>query len=479
MALGLRTATGVFLDADELVFTTLAAGPVGPRVTRSERVSRAGQPLAALVEGLVEQKALPGQVVCGIHWARLFLLTLQLSPEEEQQSTQDLLAARVAHFKGNTVCNRAPVKLPSGTLSTILATPDEGAAELFAGLRRIKEKRLLLTGAPLALYRLSCRGRRPSRRRRCEVSVFVGASEALAVLAFDRTPLAVHHFEHAETPLAQGLELALLNLQARARDTLGLTDIQHVLLHGAGELDDVAEDCEDRTGIPTGVGQELPLDGETAAHALAFCGLYPDKRALNMFEPLFAPAGLAKNFPVRAAAVLLALLTGAHVLMAKEVSELLGESATLKKRALVDARAVGVALSDLEARHGLLSEQHRIAEYFVSGRAYLGEVLLALDDVVPATMAMLDVNAKDRLDFPRKKSKGAAGPAEAGRQISLSGTTVMREGDTSPPELGEFIAALHRSPVMREHFPRIVNSNVRLMPGVKETLARILITCSP
>jgi len=478
-ALGLKSATGLYLGPTEIVATQVVLTPLGTRDNQVVRQPIGEGGVRAAIEALRDAKHLLGQIVVGFDLRRFFLNTRTLPPIEDRDELIDALAGGLARMPGGLVSATTPVRLPGGNMATFVAGSRALAREVLDGLASaVKQKRLMLTGAPLALYALARSERKPERKRPTEVRIFLGEGQGLAVLAHLAQPVALHLFDCPTDRIARSIELAVLNLAHRARETLGLPGIDVLWLHVGEEAHELASRCEAGCGVPTLPASEIGIDDQSASRALAISALRPAKGTANLFESVFESAGFLKNFPVASASTLVLLLVGSWFAFDQTLGQLRLEARGLEKQAAADYKAIGLTAETLEKRHDALKEEFKLASYFFTDRAFWSDILFELPEIVPSTMTLEGFDGRDTVLFPRK-TKSAAVVSSKLRQLSLAGMAPVEAGVKTPPELEQFIAGIKASTAIRSLLPTITASNVRLMPGKVQQEARILITTAP
>ncbi|HZM00938.1 MAG TPA: hypothetical protein VFD43_11880, partial [Planctomycetota bacterium] len=301
----------------------------------------------------------------------------------------------------------------------------------------------------------------------------------LALLSYNGALVAARLFAMPGEASSSAIWLAVMSLVTHAREELGLGAIDGVVLH-VGELGEpLAKECEAGFKIPTQVAPQLTADPESASFALACLGTQPRSGAPDLFADLRPPPGLRQSFPVKAAAVLLAIIAGAGWMLLDAAGKLEDENAKLAKLAQKYAQKAKVNPKDLVKVHAALSAEFGIASSFVSSRVYWADVLRELPAVVPATGAIIDLDGRDSVKFPATKKKSQAAPVGVSRQLMLAIEVPLDEADSSPPEVQQITDALAGSAYFRKQFPRITGSNVRLLPAVKGLAARITVMCFP
>lgn len=478
-ALRLRTATGLYLGSGSLIYTTVAQTPVGTREVASETIALGDRPLTECIAELVAEKKLTGMISCGVESRRFYMITRSPPSLDDDLDVEDALAGGLARMPGGLVSATVNVRLPGNSMVTLLAMSGDVARDAIDGLAGIKEKRLLLTGVPLALYQMARTDPKPARKYAAEVRVFVDGTAAMAILAYSGAPVALHMFECPADSRVRSLVHMTRTLEARARDTLGLKGLDVVYLHVGREASELASITQATSTVKTVAAPQVSMDPHAASLALATLGLKPRPKSFrNLFERVFEPAGFVKNFPIIAVLFLLSLIGATVFTFSHSRATLQTEAKALKKKAKANYESVGATKADLKPKHDALKEEFRLAKYFITDRAYWGEILRDFPGLIPETMKVEDLDARDKVLFPRKKNRSETVTAKL-RKLSLAGITPVDEGVHSPPELGELTTAIEACPSFQALLPNITNSNVKMVPGVEEKLARILITTTP
>ncbi len=478
-ALRLKTATGLYLTDGALVYTKVAKTPLGMREVATETIPLGDSSLSECVAKLVEEKKLAGQIVCGVDPKRFYLITREPPTLQDDEDMEDAMAGGLAHMPGGLVSATTPVRLAGKSMMTLLAMSGDVARQTIRGLGGIKEKQLWMTGVPIALYAAARADPKPSRKYASEVRVFLHGSEAMAVLAYGGTPVALHVFDCPPDGQARALEFAARNMEARARATLGLKGLDVIYLHLGQESAELASRTADATGGHVVAAPEVSMTPQASSAALGAFGLSKKPKGfLNLFEKVFEPAGFMKNFPLLAAIMLLAITAGVGFAFAHQRSGLEVEAKALKKKAKAAYTSVGISKDSLKKAHEGLKEEYRLTKYFITDRAFWGDILKDFPDVIPPTMQVEDFHGRDTVLFPRKKKRDASVTAKL-RQLSLAATAPVDAAISTPPELDMLTQAVRECDSIRQLFPRITTANTRLMPGAEQPMTRILLTVSP
>jgi hypothetical protein len=474
-----KTSTGLYLSDDRVVVTVVGATPTGVKQLSQEVRPLDEGGLTTCLAALQEERALSGQIVCGVASRRFFLITRAAPPVDEEGELTDALAGGLRRIEGGLVSGVTPVRLPGGPMLTLFAASRRLALDALEGLRGIKEKRLQLTGSPLALYQQAREKPKPSRKDPEEVRIFLGDGDGMAVLAQHGVPVALHMFDCPADRLQASVEMASMMMAARARDSLGMGQVDIAYLHVGEEHAEFAAACEAGAGLPMKAAPLIRFDALASSHALAMMGMKKQPRWFaNLFERVFEPAGFVKNFPLVAVICLSGMLGTLSIFMNSAVDTLRVEADGLRARAKANYQSVGVTKEQLKGKHEAAKEEFRLASYFIADRAYWSDILYELPALIPETMTVEDFDAKDTVRFPRKKAVDASVVGKL-RQMSVAASAPVEHGANSPPELKVLTRNIQECEAIQSLLPRIINSNVRLMPGVTQPMARVLITSAP
>jgi hypothetical protein len=479
---GWKLATGVLLADDRLITTQVTKTPLGVKAfeTAEERIENGD--VTAAMQRLRETGRLKGLVVCAIDARRDFSITRKLTPDDAERRPGELLAGRLGCAEEALAAGRETVKLPGGVFSLLVAAPRPIALQLLAGLGGGRNADARLVSVTQALHARSLRVQPRTRRAKAEIRVLPGESACLALLSCNGSLVATRMFSMADDNDASAVRLAVLSLSTHAQEELGLPAIDGVILHMGESAEALAQECEGGYGLPTQIAPRLTADPDSASLALAHLGTQMRPGELDLFAELRPPPGLGQTFPIKAAAVLLAVIGGAGFALWHEASSLEGENAKLRKLTDQYAKKAKVNPKDLVKLHEALETEFGIASSFITSRVFWADVLREVPQVVPSSGTIVDLDGRDAVKFPatgKKKKKGESSAVAVSRQFMLSIEVPLDAADTSPPEVAELTAALETSPYFHEQFPRITGSNVRLLPAVRGLAARIMVMCFP
>jgi len=479
---GWKLATGVFLTDDRLVVTQVNRTPLGVRSEDAIEEPVEGGDVTAAMARLGQQGRLKGTVVCGIDIRRDYSITRRLAPDETDRKPAELLASRLGCAEDAMVAAKETLKLPGGPLALLTACPRPVASQLLAGLGGGRAPRSRLTSATVALHELALHVKPRSRRAKSEIRVLPGEDAWMALLSCNGSLVAARMFGMPEEGDSSAIWLAVMSLVTHAHEELGLPAIDAVLLHAGENAESLARDCAAGYHIPTHVAPRVSTDPESVSFALAFAGTQPQSVAADLFADLRPPPGLRQAFPVKAAAVVLAVIAGAGWMLLHEAGKLEDENDKLAQLTQKYAQKAKVNPKELVKVHEALSGEFGIASSFITSRVFWSDVLRELPTVVPSTGTIVDLDGRDAVKFPstsKKKKKSEVATTSVSRQFMLSIEVPLDKADTSPPEVAELTGALATSPYFLRQFPRITGSNVRLLPAIKGLAARITVMCFP
>jgi hypothetical protein len=478
---GWKLATGVFLAEDRLIATQVTKTPLGVKGTETIEEPVENGDVKAAMQRLRETGRLKGAVVCGIDARRDFSITRKQAPDDADRRPSELLASRLGLGETSLVAAKETVRLPGGSFVSLTACPRDVAVQLLAGLGDGRKVDTRLVSVTHALYERALQLKPRPRRSKSEIRVLPGEEACLALLASNGSLLATRMFSMRNEEDSAAIWLVVMSLLTHAREELGLGSIDGVVLHTGEAGQPLAEACASGHGIPTQVGPRLSADPESASVALAHLGTQSRPGALDLFADLRPPPGLRQIFPVKAAAVLLAVIAGAAALLWHEAGKLEGESAKLAQLTQKYTKKAKVNPKDLVMVHDALATEFGIASSFITSRVFWSDVLREVPAVIPSTGTIIDLDGRDIVKFPvvSKKKKSESMPVAVSRQLMLSIEVPLDEADTSPPEVAMLTDALGSSPYFQKQFPRITGSNVRLLPAVRGLAARIMVMCFP
>jgi len=268
----------------------------------------------------------------------------------------------------------------------------------------------------------------------------------------------------------------VLSLRTHAREELGLSGVDGVILHTGKEASELAAEAEKCHGLPQKLGGRVELDEERCAESLARLALGRKHMEADMFGALRSTGGWRENLPVRTAAALLIGMGAAAWLLSDAASELEHDTRQLTAQAEANCKKAKASTKDLKKLHEKLSAEVGIAHAFLAERVWVSEVMQHLPEVIPGAMQLSDFDLKDYVVYPSKKASRAK---VAKRLVNLVGEVPLAEGSSSPPEVDEMTRLLEQSSYFHAHFPKVTGANVRLLPAVKGLFARVTMTLLP
>jgi hypothetical protein len=481
---GWKLATGVLLADDRLIATQVTKTPLGVKDSETVEEQIENGDVTAAMKRLRETGRLKGVIVCALDARRDFSITRKLTPDDSERRPSELLAGRLGCSEDALAAGRETIKLPGGLYSLLVAAPRPLTLQILAGLGAGRNADARLVSVTHALHARSLHVHPRARRSKAEIRVLPGESACLALLSCGGSLVATRMFSMASDDDASAVRLAVLSLSTYAQEELSLAAIDGVVLHMGESAEALARECEGGYGLPTQLAPRLTADPESASLALAHLGTQMRPGELDLFAELRPAPGLRQTFPIKAAAVLLAVIGGAGFALWHETSSLEGENAKLKQLTEQYAKKAKVNAKDLVKLHEALESEYEVASSFITSRVFWADVLREVPLVVPSTGTIVDLDGRDVVKFPvtgkkKKKKKSESSVVAVSRQFMLSIEVPLDVADTSPPEVAELTGALETSPYFHEQFPRITGSNVRLLPAVRGLAARIMVMCFP
>jgi hypothetical protein len=474
--LGLPCATGLYLAPKELVLAQVRFGPRGRRLGLTARAPLDASSLGATLAQWKSEGKLRGRILCGVDPRRLYAVTRGVQGHESKSAPAEKLAAALGLGEEALLAEGAPVRLPGGAHIALVGCRREQVGTLHTELLALKlsAARLLPVHWALALEARRA-GPRP-RRWRADIRVLPGGSLSLALLSWQGFPIAFRPLDLQGTDPSHAIELAVLSLRTHAREELGLQGVDGVILHLGDEGAELAAEAEKCHGLPQKLGARFELSEERCAEALARLALGRAHMDADMFAAMQPAAGWRENLPVRTAAALLLALGASAWMLSSEASKLEHETAGLLTQAEGNCKKARSNLKDLKKLHEKLSAEVGIAHAFLSERVWVSEAMQHVPEVVPVTMQLADLDLKDYVPWPSKKTSTSK---VSKRLVSLVGEVPLAADSSSPPEVAEMTELLEQSGYFHAHFPKVTGANVRLMPSVKGLSARISMTLLP
>jgi Tfp pilus assembly protein PilN len=473
---GWKVSTGVFVAEDRIVLTTVSATPMGTKRLSSLDQPFDGAEVGQVIERLREGGYFKGRLVFGIDPRQLYAITLKLNVDEANRLPAELLAGRLGLSVDALVAVKETIKLPGGMYAVLTACKRSAAAPIVEGLGRKQLGTACLAPATWALHEAAARLKRRARKVKTELRILPGEDTGMVMLTHNGTLVATRLFGMGSEGNVNTISLAVLSLATHAREELGLASIDSVLLHAGETSESLRAECEDAYGLPTVLVPSLTTDSDSISLALAHVGVHSGGTDADLLGELRPSAGFRKIFPVRAAAMLLAVLGGAAFMLNSETERLERDTDKLRRITQKYAQKAKINVKDLKKLHGVLKAEFDIAHAFIAKRVFWSDMLRNLPDVLPSTCTIMDLEALDSIRYPRKKSRRSTTSL---RKLMIAVIVPLDAADTSPPEVETFTARLRQSDYFQAEFPRITGATLRLMPAVKGLAARIVVTLYP
>jgi hypothetical protein len=478
-----RRAVGLVIGERTITTSLIAFTPLGPveveRLVRPVGDEPFDAALTDAVTPLREQKRWRGApVAVGLPALRVFFSTRPIR-SLKQDATPQVLLHEVLQSPNLVIDDMAvdmvrsqPFRQP---LASIVATRHKYLTPILDAVEGCGIRPHRVEPAPFALLRAAQARHRTPRREKAALRVFLGASEALAILTAGDLPLAWRSF-----PLPAGGELRAV---ASATKTLASLSRYYgveeppelVMLHGRPDLERSQDSVESPTRL---VGaRRFPgpgLDDAAIAFGLAL-GCQQDVQGFNLSRSLRPRGTLAALVPWRQLVAQAGILALATFLLGQHQAELGRMLADSRQRQASYTWLEKRPVSDLDAERSRLSAQVETIRTFLETRILWTACIRDLADRLPENMALASLDGHAERVAPGKKA------AAGGRLLTLRLEAPIPTGTTIPAEVDSLLASLRSSPSLKTSLPGVKLSALKwgLEESTHRPIASFSILCSP
>ncbi|HZW34300.1 MAG TPA: hypothetical protein VFF52_26490 [Isosphaeraceae bacterium] len=474
MPLALRPAIGLVIDQDQIAMSVVATTPRGRREIARQTQRCDGQSpeevlgklLEPWVSAAVAKRTRAGPWVhVGIPQARVFQATLPITSSNRQNTPQSffLEAVQATNLRAeDRIIDLIKLELDKQPLACVCACPRATVTELAEMLERLGTRVAVIEPAPLGLFRAAAARRSPPRGSKVILRCFLGAHQAIGVLALGAQPLFWHLFDLTPGEETVAILAAYSTLWMMGRHSRITAAIDTVIVHGRPEvvLSQDPEALRQRTGARWLRCAEPDYDPAAAAMGTALARPLTDDSGLDLARTFKSPPSIRDIFPWGELALQSALLGAVTLFLSGEAAQ-------------VDARlkSVGTGLkaftwlkdqnqSQLEGEKKAVQERWNAIETFRSGRAAWSASLRTIAADAPEKTIITSLSG----DAPvEAKSKGGA--SQTKRKLVVNFTAPMAEDGSPPPEIHGFLATLRGEPALTQSFPLIEVTGLKTNPA--------------
>lgn len=471
-----RRATGLYYARRRLTVAQARIGGLGRRDVRIHEEHVLPEELAETIARLRSERVIAGQIVCGLDPRLLFSVTRRVSEDELKRGPGALLQEHVGPVDGGTACGMLPLKLPAGGYHAIYACERATAADMLAGLGRLRESQRHCVPVVQALLPALRKVVKPKRSWRTWVALIPGAYYGLALVIHGQQVAATRLFKSHGGQIDTAVASATLRgLRMYARDELQLGRFDSVAVcappdgDAQASADELAIRLDDETPFVAG-SKPFSLDDELFATCLAELGLAGGQPSVDLFHELTEARGALDHLPTRQlAGVAAAVLLGAGVL-AWQAGEMESKASNVRAMAKSRAKHADVKLSELSERNKAVKKEVELAAAFAVDRVFWEDFVREIPSLMPATMFMTRIDGRNGIRWSDR--------SQAETKLTISAEVPLEFIEGTPPEVTAFTQAVEQSEIFREKLPKIRGSNVRFQTGVTSSLAKLVLLCT-
>ncbi|MBI5367833.1 MAG: PilN domain-containing protein [Planctomycetes bacterium] len=497
-------AYGVAVDEEEVTLCEVAPSWRGARPRSLRRAGWSGPagPAAALrrlLAELPEPERRRAGFVIGVPAWRVLHRFRPVNPEAAgvgltPELVESLVGTRTAPasaFATDGLVHR----LLRSTFGHTVSCRKEYLEPLIEALVQAGVRRFRVLPTPLSLLAMAQSRAAALRDEPYQLHVFVGTRRAVGITTVRGVPVTLHGLD-AGSP--RGVVAAVRTLDSELHESLTVRKA------GSEEADTAAEEsgdcvvCEmlrqkklkvliygqrtaawaERIGLDTGLEAHAIAEDWGAGAAAAFClgaaAAQGGALSLDLAKTVRPSRPLLDLLPRRTVGFVAGLLLLLAGVLGNEVAQLGGEVRARELLIRSYPWAAGMSDSDLATLHEGLEVRVRGAWCFFSQRVVWSDVLHQLPASIPRNVWLTKVRAECEFKLPDARTKETVTPP---RRLELAGSAAFPSTGSAPREIDALLAALRKSPVLTESFPKIDVSTLTWRQEGNEQLANFVIKC--
>lgn len=486
--LSLRKAVGVYLAEKEIVVCKAAATLAGPVQIALRREPYGADDLDSVLENILQEivgakpkrRRIP--VAVGVAASRFFFGTRpartagDASPESMLQKTLQSPAINIDDLVIDVVKTQVN-KVP---LATMAACRKKYLGGVMAALSQSGIRPCRIEPAPCALVRLAEAQHRVGRRAKLLLRVFLGPTDALAVLATRDVLIAWRRFELKEGLEAQEILSAVRTLTSLSKHYGIETPPEYAIIHGRSDLHAQLQGEEFASELGTRVvwkdGPEP--DGGAIAYGLALGCLKQNVVAFDLSKSLKPPASIREIFPWGELAVQGSLVAMMGLALAWQSSELKESYATALAENRRHKCLASTAPPKLEKEKKELQQNVDVIRRVLQSRIVWTAYTSDLPTRLPTNMTLTTLHGVAEMEYLGSKKEGTITPK---KYFLIRGNAPLSSNGSTPREIDQFLQALRDHPLLKRDFPNVVLADIKRyqMFNGSQAMANFTVMCTP
>jgi len=486
------TALGVYLNGEVITLTEVATTLLGTVVvaTHTQRVGEEGS--GAALKGMIQARLTPRrrrhtQVCLGVGPERTLFFTALAGEGQHKEgpSAQSLLAAKgmaPSSEADEFVADKVPVKFHGQQAYSVAACRKQLAEELHSALKEAGVANYRLEPAPWALSHAAERHGRTPRKWKTVIRVLLAKTGGLALLVCEDQAVLWRRFNLSQGEEAVRVASAARSLQVHAMQSLGVRDVNGVVLQGFVP-DGLVEQVGEYLGIPVmSAGCDSrkqssgeALDDEMYSESLAFSAKRERIDSMDLLRSMRPPPSLREIMPWKLAGLVL-LLTGCMAFMLWDKSSSLeGECESLRRQNASRGWAAKLTTQAINKEQSALAAETTAVFKFLSTRIIWSDYLRDLPTRLPGNACLSDVSAANEMKEMSKKKV----QRKINRSLTLRGMTRFSDRGTAPREIDAFLESLRSVDLLKRDFPLVELAEIKWRRDGNSEVALFTIIAMP
>ncbi|MBY0398498.1 MAG: hypothetical protein K2X91_18790, partial [Thermoleophilia bacterium] len=457
-----RRAIAFYVGEAEVAMSFTAFTPLGPVEVGRRSMPREDGPLGPLFQKLREsirsaKSWANASIGVAVPTLNVFYTTRPSQRGNQTQTPQELLHEVVQSASLNI--NKMDVdairrQVGKQTLASVAAIRKRALAPILEGLDAIEARPLQVEPAPCSLLRLALARHRTPGRPGTALRVFLGQTDALAILTSFDTPLTWRTFE-LEPGAEAGSVVSAYRYVANSYKIFGAESSPSVvMIHGRPDLHGI-EEAPGWEGVRAkiirrdGPGYD---PGEIAAGLALGCHPRVESfhfaRHIRPSEPLHRLVPWAQIGAQAAAAAL------GTVLLLNQHRSVVAAGADVARGLAAHTWVKAQTVPELRAERDDLLKRSKAVEEFLSTRILWTPCVRDVAARLPVSMTLMGVDGACEYGGEKGKGKGK-------RSMIVGVEAPIPEGAAVPPEVKALLDALRDSPVIHGTLPTIEMASLK------------------
>jgi hypothetical protein len=479
----LRGTVGVYVADQEVTVSRVALTLLGPVELSSRTEPYEPEELAEVLETVLappagRKRGFRSPVCVGLPPLRVFFSTRSLRVKDRDTAPNMMLHEVLQSSNVNVddmevdLIRAQPGNRP---MALIVAARRKYLSGVLTALERCKVRPLRVEPAPFALLRLAVSRHRSPRKAKAVIRVFLGATQAVAVLVARDTPLSWRVFELPAGNEATAIcsTVRAIQIVARFRGDVGAPGA--LLFHGRPDLSEALTPKAFQESLEVHA-QHFPEPGyDNASIALGLAlGSQQGDEAFDLSRALKPKAPFWEIFPFGDVALQAALLLCVTLFLHSTYES--ARRAYAKVRVESDKHRWVAKVDDekLEKEKKELEQKIEAIQAYLNSRILWTAYTRDASSRLPETIVLKSFDGLCELDMGKGRVKGK-------KSLVMKLATPIPKGQSMPREIDVYLGDLRGDPLLKRDFPVVALADLKWnQAGTTGTaLAEFTVTCLP